>query len=181
MELPNSFKDPGQDLTAPASQVPAAAHACITTRPAQAGDKSAIWRLYETALRHHIEAIWGWDDAWQKAYFDKAFDASTTRVVEVDGHFAGYVQRDAGEPDDYLSMLVLRPEYRSLGVGARLLSTIQAESRREGRGLYLRVFRTNLGARRFYEREGWSVVADEGNFLLMRHAGSDMPAALRVR
>jgi len=29
------------------------------------------------------------------------------------------------------------------------------------------VFRTNHSARRFYERAGWEVVADEGDFLMM--------------
>jgi len=139
----------------------------ISTRPALEGDKPAIWRLYEEALRHHIETIWGWDDAWQTNNFDQAFNAMQTRVVEVDGQFAGYVQVNAGEVDDYLSMLILAPAYRSLGVGAQLLSTIQADSRSKQRGLYLRVFRTNHSARRFYERAGWEVVADEGDFLMM--------------
>ena len=140
----------------------------VSIRLARASDKSTIWCVYEEALRRHIEVIWGWDDGWQTSYFDKAFNTTFTRVVEVDGRFAGYFQVDTGEVDDYRRMLVLRTDYRSLGVGARLLSTVLAESHSNGRGLYLRVFRTNVSARRFYEREGWSVVADEGNFLLMR-------------
>jgi ribosomal protein S18 acetylase RimI-like enzyme len=147
----------------------------ISTRPALDSDKPGIWRLYEEALRHHIEAIWGWDGAWQATYFDQAYISLQTRVVEVDGQFAGYSQVNAGEVDDYLSMLVLAPAYRSLGVGAQLLSTIQADSRSKARGLYLRVFRTNANARRFYERNGWALVADEGNFIVMR------PAADRAR
>jgi GNAT superfamily N-acetyltransferase len=143
-------------------------HRHISTRLATASDKPAIWRLYEHALRHHIELIWGWDEVWQADYFDKAYAGLSTWVVEVDGQFAGYVQVDGGEADDYLSMLVLAPAYRSSGVGARLLSTIQADSRNKARGLYLRVFRTNSAAKRFYEREGWTLVADEGDFLMMR-------------
>lgn len=140
----------------------------ISTRPALDSDKPASWRLYEDALRHHIETIWGWDGTWQTDYFDQAFTSLTTRVIEVDGQFAGYSQVDGGEVDDYLSMLVLAPAYRSLGVGARLLSDILADSRSKSRGLYLRVFRTNSAAKRFYEREGWTLVADEGDFLMMR-------------
>ncbi|MBD8532503.1 MULTISPECIES: GNAT family N-acetyltransferase [unclassified Massilia] len=140
----------------------------MTTRPAAAGDKARIRQLYEAALRHHIEIIWGWDDAWQQAYFDKAFLDLSTRVIEVDGRFAGYLQVDHGNDEDYLSMLVLDAGFRSEGVGARLLAAIQAESGHAGRGIYLRVFRTNAAARRFYEREGWMLVGDEGDFLVMR-------------
>jgi hypothetical protein len=60
----------------------------ITTRTALADEKPAIWRLYENAMKHHIEAIWGWDAAWQIADFEKAFAASSTYVVEVDGRFS---------------------------------------------------------------------------------------------
>lgn len=140
----------------------------MSTRPAGAHDKPALWRLYEEALRQHIETIWGWDLAWQQAYFDKAFLASSTRVVEVDGRLAGYLQIDRQAEEDYLGMLILDSAARSQGVGARLLASARMESRQAGRGLSLRVFRTNTAARRFYEREGWTLVADEGNFLLMR-------------
>lgn len=104
---------------------------------------------------------------WQIAYFEKAFSTAATYVVEVDGAFAGYVQLELGEVHDYLSMLVLAPGYRSSGFGARLLAAILGASRHDARELSLRVFRTNAGARRFYEREGWRVVADEGDFSRM--------------
>jgi len=140
----------------------------VSTRLARGEDKAGIWQLYEEALRPHIETIWGWDEDWQRANFDQALRDMATRVVEVDGRFAGYVQVKAEPGEDYLSMLILRPAFRSLGLGARLLASLLARSRGAGRGLSLRVFRTNASARRFYERQGWHVVADEGSFLLMR-------------
>jgi GNAT superfamily N-acetyltransferase len=142
----------------------------ISTRLALASEKPALWQLYESAMRPHIEAIWGWDRGWQAADFDTAFAASSTCVVEVDGDLAGYVQLDAGEPEDYLRMLVLAPGYRSSGIGAVLLANLVGAARQGGRGLYLRVFRTNPAAQRFYEREGWCVAADEGDFFLMRQS-----------
>ena len=140
----------------------------LFTRPALAADKPALWQLYESALRPHIEAIWGWEDGWQAADFDTAFAAASTSVVEVDGNLAGYVQLKAGAADDYLSMLILAPGYRSSGIGARLLADVVDAGSRAGRALSLRVFRTNLAAKRFYEREGWVVAADQGDFFLMR-------------
>ena len=147
-------------------------HSALTIRPARESDKAPIWRLYEDALRHHIEVIWGWDTAWQEANFDQAFMRMSTRVIDMGGRIAGYVQVDTGAEEDYLSMLILHPDARGQGLGARLLAAIQAGSRRKGRGLYLRVFRTNAAARRFYERQGWLLVADEGDFLRMRPGAS---------
>jgi ribosomal protein S18 acetylase RimI-like enzyme len=71
-------------------------------------------------MKPHIEAIWGWDAAWQIADFDKAFSTSSTYIVEVDGKFSGYVQLDLGTTENYLRMIVLQPECRSLGIGAVL-------------------------------------------------------------
>ena len=144
----------------------------ISSRAALADEKPAIWRLYESEMKSHIEAIWGWDPAWQIADFDKAFSASSTYIVEVDGRFSGYVQLELGNVENYLRMIILVPGCRSMGIGARLLAEILRLSRHRGRNLYLRVFRTNAVAQRFYEREGWFVAADEGDFVLMRHGAS---------
>lgn len=120
-------------------------------------------------MKHHIDVIWGWAPDWQEADFDKAFSTATTYIVEIDGAFCGYIQLDLGAAENYLRMIVLAPECRSLGIGAKLLADILRGSRDDGRNLYLRVFRTNMAAKRFYEREGWCVTADEGDFILMRH------------
>lgn len=141
----------------------------ISTRLALAGEKPAIWRLYESEMRHHIEDIWGWDAAWQVADFDKAWSTSSTYIVEVDGVFGGYVQLDLGAVENYLRMIVLVPGCRSMGIGARLLAEMLRISRQDGRNLCLRVFRTNAAAKRFYEREGWFSVADDGDGFLMKH------------
>ena len=141
----------------------------ISTRLALADEKPEIWRLYESGMRHHIEEIWGWDEEWQITDFDKAFSTASTYIVEVDGRFAGYLQLDLGAVEHYLRMIVLLSGCRSSGIGARLLAELVRVSARQGRKLHLRVFRTNAAARRFYEREGWFVAADNGDFLLMNH------------
>jgi hypothetical protein len=64
----------------------------VSTRIALPVDKPAIWRLYQSEMKHHIDAIWGWDTAWQLTHFDKAFSSLSTCIVEVDGTFSGYVQ-----------------------------------------------------------------------------------------
>jgi GNAT superfamily N-acetyltransferase len=147
----------------------------ISTRTALADEKPAIWRLYESEMKHHIEQIWGWDAAWQTADFDKAFATSETYIVEVDGSFGGYVQLDLGSVENYLRMVILLPEFRSSGAGARLLAQIVRVSRQHGRHLSLRVFRTNAAAKRFYEREGWFAAAEDGDFFLMKHGTSATP------
>jgi ribosomal protein S18 acetylase RimI-like enzyme len=141
----------------------------IAARIATEEDRAAIWSLYERAMKPHIESIWGWDEAWQIAYFDQAFSASSTFVVEIDAQFCGYLQLDLGEREVYLSMIILGPEARSRGIGAHLLAQINSVSHQTGHSLRLRVFRINVAARRFYEREGWRVNAEEDVAFSMTH------------
>lgn len=141
------------------------------TRLAHAGDKAGIWHLYQAAMKPHIESIWGWDQDWQSADFDQAFSSSASYVVEVGGEFAGYFQLDLKPGDIYLRMLVLAPAFRSKGLGARLLANLCHMSVQSRRRLSLRVCRVNGEAKRFYEREGWTVESEDDLFWMMTHAG----------
>ncbi|NHZ93321.1 GNAT family N-acetyltransferase [Massilia sp. CCM 8733] len=141
----------------------------INTRLACAADKDTIWTLYESALRAHIESIWGWDRLWQRDDFNKAYVASSSYMVELDTQLCGYIQLDVNDADVYLRMLVLTPAVRSMGIGAALLQKILECTHRSGRPLHLRVFRVNGGAKRFYEREGWVVDTADDAFFTMTH------------
>lgn len=147
----------------------------ITARPALPEDRDAIRQLYEQAMRAHIEAIWGWDQSWQDEDFDSAFQSSLTFVLQGDAALLGYFQIDLDASHDYLRMLILKPTARSAGIGAKVLSRILRVAHDNGKALKLRVFKSNDGAKRFYEREGWTVLAEEEAFFLMGHASS--PAA----
>ena len=144
----------------------------VSTRAAHADDKSQVWAFYEAAMRPHIDLIWGWDIAWQLAHFDEAYAVAATYIIDVDGVRAGYIQLDLGDTANYLRMLVIAPAFQSRGVGATLLTELLRVSGGHGRALSLRVFRTNGAAKRFYEREGWYVAEDQGDFILMNHAQS---------
>lgn len=56
----------------------------------------------------------------------------------------------------------VRPEYRSCGIGAQMLITLEADLKRRGfRYVTLNVGRDNPNAQRFYERHGYHPVAAE--------------------
>jgi GNAT superfamily N-acetyltransferase len=73
-------------------------------------------------------------------------------VVDPDGSIAGFMALDG----DQLDQLYLRPGRTGHGIGGRLLHL--AMTRRPA-GLSLYTFQVNLGARRFYERHGFTVTA----------------------
>jgi ribosomal protein S18 acetylase RimI-like enzyme len=72
-------------------------------------------------------------------------------IAEDDGRVVGF----AALGEDLLEHLYVHPEAQNHRVGATLLAV--AKERRP-RALRLWVFQTNLGARRFYERHGFTLV-----------------------
>ncbi|HWR77993.1 MAG TPA: GNAT family N-acetyltransferase [Thiobacillus sp.] len=144
----------------------------IAARAALPQERGAIRQLYEQAMRNHIETIWGWDQLWQDNDFDSTFQSSLTYVIESDSTLLGYFQVDQNENHDYLRMLILKPTARSTGIGAKILSRILEIAHDNGKTLMLRVFKLNVDAKRFYEREGWMVLAEEDAFFLMGHSSN---------
>ncbi len=71
-------------------------------------------------------------------------------VAEEDDRVIGFT----GLGDDSVTHLWVRPEEQNRGVGSALLGL--AKERRP-RGLQLWVFQRNVGARRFYERHGFTL------------------------
>lgn len=62
----------------------------------------------------------------------------------------------------YIYGFRVRPRYRNLGIGAEMLQTLEEDLLRRSYHLaVLNVARQNHQARRFYERHGYRVVADE--------------------
>lgn len=65
----------------------------------------------------------------------------------------------------YLHLLAVRAGYRSRGVGHALLRHVEEETFKRGPNLFLCCTKTNRGARRFYEREGYQAVGELPSFL----------------
>ncbi|QFY44099.1 GNAT family N-acetyltransferase [Candidatus Methylospira mobilis] len=139
------------------------------TRLATVFDKPLIYSLYQEAMKHHIEIIWGWDESWQQNDFEKSFDSATNFIIETNDKFSGYFQLERAVGFDYLRMLIVTPSLRSRGIGRQLLVQIIKESYQSKKKLRLRVFKINTKALRFYTNNGLSVIEEDEAFYLMEN------------
>jgi ribosomal protein S18 acetylase RimI-like enzyme len=139
----------------------------FTLREAADTDRDEIFRLYRNSMKEYIESIWGWDDDWQRNDFDTKWGLLSTRVIELDSKFIGYLQTEEKDDSLYISMMILSPEQRSRGIGSRILSDLLARSSRDGKKLMLRVFKLNRRAIAFYRRLDLKTVAEEADWLVM--------------
>lgn len=83
------------------------------------------------------------------------FPQRSIRIAEQDGNIVGFAARDGA----WLEHLYVKVGFTGRGIGSELLQVVMNEARLVTPVLRLRAFQCNEGARRFYERHGFSAVA----------------------
>lgn len=144
-------------------------------RYAAPGDASSISTIYQQStqsgyqefmpqapvysrLLGRLEPFWA-----QKLAIPPA-KAQRLLVAEYEGRVVGFVEigaptypAEVAEGTGELHYLFVAPEFMGSGIGSRLLARATELLREDGyRQAILWVFSSNLQARRFYERHGWS-------------------------
>jgi ribosomal protein S18 acetylase RimI-like enzyme len=128
-------------------------------RPAEPEDGPVIADIYLRSFRATLPDIrLTHGDADVRDHFATVVTNDLVTWVACEGDaVVGFI---ALTDDDHVGHLYLRPGHTGRGIGAELLA--RAKELRPS-GLWLYVFQANTGARRFYERHGFTVVdLDDG-------------------
>ena len=114
--------------------------------------------IRETASAHYGArqiAVWAPDDI-DLTEWGRRRAAVSTRVAEIDGQIVGFTDLDdAG----HIDMLFVHPSFGRRGVASALFETVLADARRAG--LAALTVEASLTAREFFERNGFSLVAQQ--------------------
>ena len=132
----------------------------VAFRVGAEADFTSLFEIYALAMKEHIEAIWGWDAAWQLDEFRKHFDPAKIVVAADANRVIGYVQVEERPSEAYLRMLAIIPSYQRTGIGSRLLGRVVADAPYGASRIALQVFHRNGAALRFYERHGFRCVGE---------------------
>ncbi|MHC4847753.1 MAG: GNAT family N-acetyltransferase [Planctomycetota bacterium] len=120
----------------------------ISLRPNEAGDQQFLWELHRATMGEYVDETYGWNDAEQKAKFDRKYRPGRGEVIEVEGVRVGYLQVVRSESPVHLQQIEIAPEFQGRSIGTRVIEGLGAPVR-------LRVFKSNPRARRLYERLGF--------------------------
>ena len=124
----------------------------VTIRPVQASDTQAVGDVFLAALggMTYLPELYTEDET--RMFINHVLlPNNEVWVAERGGRVAGFV----GLGEDQVRHLWVRPDQQNHGLGTALLAL--AKERRPS-GLRLRVFQQNVGARRLYERHGFTLV-----------------------
>ena len=151
--------------------------AAIVLRPICEEDDEFLRRLYASTREAEV-ALFGWSaaqvdvflkmqfDAQQRHYFDR-FCGADFSVIEQGGERVGRIYVERGEEAIRLIDIALLPQYRSRGIGTRLIGDLMAEAVVAGEPVCLMVEWSNP-AGRLYEHLGFTQTGDDGVYRSMQ-------------
>lgn len=148
----------------------------VTFRPAQLDDEDLLFTLYAASRSDEMSA-WGWNQAQQEAFlrlqfkgrqqhFQTQFPNADHQIILLDGEPIGGMVIVRLDTAFRLADIVLLPQQRGKGYGARLIRDLLDEAEQANKAVQLFVERYNP-AIRLYERLGFSITGDIGSHFSM--------------
>ena len=140
----------------------------LSLRPAETADEAFLETVYADTRRDEL-AIFNWSREQENAFFKMQFEMQTRAyrmqfpgavnyIVEFDKTPVGRLIVEHGEREIKLIDISLLAEFRNRGAGTFLLEKLKAEAAAGEKALYLCVLKTNVPAKRFYDRLGFKTV-----------------------
>ena len=140
----------------------------VRLRPASEQDRESLYALHCATMRDMIEQTWGWDDAWQRADFEKRFEDYAVSVIEADSRPVGSVWLEQRPDSLYVHDLEVTPSLQGRGIGTAVIGLVIEHGAELGLPIDLSVLSANPRAGSLYERLGFTVTGVEPPFIRMR-------------
>jgi ribosomal protein S18 acetylase RimI-like enzyme len=139
----------------------------IALRPSTSEDSDFLYNLRRAALQQYVANTWGWDEAWQRNYFQQHFNPEECQVIMFQGTDVGVLSVRKRETEVFLNFIEVLPEYQNQGIGTAVIKSILEEAHHTGQPVSLQVMKVNP-ARSLYERLGFLTTGETATHYLMR-------------
>ncbi|MFL7838111.1 MAG: GNAT family N-acetyltransferase [Candidatus Promineifilaceae bacterium] len=143
-------------------------HLRYSLRQATMDDYEFLYNLHVLALRPYVEQLWGWEEVWQQEYFERKFEPQKRKVIQIEGQDAGVLVVQQSNGQTHIDLIELMPQFQGQGVGTIIITDICSQAHERGEVVTLHVLKSNIPARRLYERLGFEIVQVEEYRLKMQ-------------
>jgi len=141
----------------------------VSLRPAAERDGEYLYDLHCSTMRDMIEQTWGWDDAWQRAEFERRFETYAVSIIAAGGRSVGSLWLEQRPDSLYIHDLQVTPSEQGRGIGTAVVGMVIELGAGRALPVDLSVLLANPRARALYERLGFRVTDVEPPFVRMRH------------
>jgi ribosomal protein S18 acetylase RimI-like enzyme len=138
-------------------------------RSASESDRDFLHELHRITMYDVIDNTWGWDDAWQRADFDRRFGTCVVSIIDIQGRAVGGLWLESSPDSLHIVELQIVPEIQGKGIGRAVVRHVIQQGIDRGLPVTLSVVPANPRAQRLYERLGFEVTGVDAPFIHMRH------------
>ena len=138
----------------------------ISIRPATDSDCDFAYEVKKRAEGEYVSEIFGWDEAFQIDFHNNEWRDEKPQIIEYNGHPIGTISVRKGNDCCQIGRFFIDPRYQSKGIGTHLLGRILTEAEANASIIKL-AFLKNNPVKSLYERLGFKVVVQKGNFIYM--------------
>jgi len=142
----------------------------IRLRPADQNDANFLWELHVTALKPHVSAVYGWDEAFQRRYYLENYSALNNQIIQYKSQDVGVLAVEETSLGYILSSIELLPDYQGVGIGSLLITNLLERAAVLGQPVSLRTLKRSP-ARQLYERLGFQIIGETEVHYWMRKEG----------
>ena len=146
----------------------------ISLRPATAEDCDFLYDLHRAAMQQYVALTWGWDEAWQRDYFQQHFNPEECQMITFQGRDVGALSVRKGQTEVSLNFIEVLPEYQNQGIGTAIIQSILEEAHHTSQPVGLQVLKVNP-ARALYGRLGFLTTGETATHYLMRATPKQQP------
>ncbi|WP_394246525.1 GNAT family N-acetyltransferase [Vibrio profundi] len=126
------------------------------------------FQALKQGLFEHVDAVFGWDDEFQKERLIQEYQADWFYWITRDQTRVGLVCFKPYDNAYHVHLLLVFPEYRSQGVGHQVMKELHQQAVQESRDrVTLSSFIRNRKAIQFYQSLGYTIVNQEDEFVSM--------------
>lgn len=140
-------------------------------------DKPFLRQLYESTREWEMSmTTWGAEERKkfldmqanaQQIHYSTTFPNAQHHIILRKNKLIGRIYVDYRQAEIRLLDIALMPAYRNKGIGSKLMRNLMQEGERTQKPVRFYVWQLNENAQRFYQRLGFSLVGEEGAYVLM--------------
>jgi ribosomal protein S18 acetylase RimI-like enzyme len=131
-------------------------------------------QLYFETMRPLLIDLGRWDERRLRARFKRAFRANHVRIIRSNDRDIGWLQISESATEITLNQIHIVAEFRSRGIGTRIIRDLLAHAQDKGLPVVLSVVRNNP-ALALYQRLGFRIIGEDVEKLHMRWEGPARP------
>lgn len=138
-------------------------------RQASSTDLPFVTSLHHETLKEYIAPIWGWDEKQWDGFIAAWFKPERVQIVVMDKLDVGILVVEQFESHILFESISVASHLQNRGLGSKVIQSVLDRADELRLPIKLDVLKSNLSARRLYERFGFSLAGEsDAHFHMLR-------------